>query len=1509
MAVKILNGVDVIGNMNITASDVPNLDANKITSGTIGSARIPNLAASKITSGTLGTARIPNLDAGKITSGTFHSDRMPDLSSTYATASHNHDSRYASIAHNHDSRYYQKADTIQVFTTGKNLDEIGTYIHAKEDGGWAGGSRLAGAHNGYGAISMHLHTGNYYGQIHLSANTGEMGIRFQNGSDSWSSIYKVWTSNHFDPNTFLTSVSWNDVTGKPTLDNYGSWNLKTNGVQRTTVGSGGDLNLVAGTNVSLSYSAGGTVTINSSETDTLATVVARGQETAQALVVTAVDSGNPAAAANSARLSGYGLLGNRGNFYLTNGGGVVQIGVGATHNANPVATFGNQIYFEKPSWLRQDLHLDDNAENSPALKFVSGDDTIFSFYKEDNNNTLTITRQDNGGADFRFVADPADYTQSRLQIGTGYIDVNKINSWDTAYGWGNHATQGYLTSVPSEYLTQTEGDARYLQSLPSHNHDGRYLLIGGDGGNFSNVIDTVDSDVVLGFNNYTSAPYANHSIVTTFVNQASAGRRAQLFHADSPAGGLWWRPRQGDATGWHDWQKVWTSYNFDPNTFLTSIPSEYLTQTEGDARYLQSVPNTLRQGTTLLDTAIEFYDEDAGGDLSWVIGADDRGGRGQEGQNALVFRYNQGVRFTDTGWRSEGTEAMLIDDSGRVGINTSPANLNERLEVGGNAVVTGTVYANGGNSNQWNTAHGWGDHAQAGYLTSLPSHNHDDRYYTETEVNNLIAQHTGWQTFSNFVNGTLVRTDIDASVTNGDSFLLRVVGKSYQTDHSPFDLLLQGYIYNNTFISYSAIVNSTAGLGDIKILELDGQLCFWWARFSYWNSFEIYVTKVSGGDTTPSNRVVAVEDVAEPASTLGKKVSVTPYESWTTKEFGQSSVNNWNTAYGWGNHANAGYLTSYSETDTLDSVADRGATTNQAITTGGITATYGNFGSTGSNPQVRIFTENASASIADTFTDTTTDKSYIYFNAGTSSNDPAYIMHETSESTSPDERNEGVLHLVPSDDNNSSDYVSIHGTNDPDALRLTTTGKIETSSSYQLQLVSGNSNIWLNDGVEVNDYIRHRGDSDTHIVFSDNRIRLIAGGTTKFDSNNTYVTTSGYNNSNWDTAYGWGDHSTQGYLTSVPSHSAALITSGTLASARLSGTYNISVSGSSASSNRLNRDDNRTISPSEDSNGSMSFGFTSWTNDNTGGWADYLHLRSYTDSSGGNDNLVMFSKDSIEMRIWQQSYNSSTPYANFRDVAFKDELQTPAITSNGSTPSLNSGITAAEVRSLIGAQAAGTFNTVIGTDSDINTSGSTIIDNIYVTDGVITSMGTRTLTAADLGIAQPAPPAAASCAVVGDTIEVSFDPSPNTVDYYQVWASQDGGSYALISQVPKQDFAPLMTVVDTAFSVSGTRAYRVYAVRHGIYSDPATTSRSYTQSALEPVNMNVVAMEEAFFIQWDAPASRFVDHYEVWVDTNATQSSLSRSNATLAYSGNNTFYMHNASNNEFHQFWVEITES
>ena len=83
----------------------------------------------------------------------------------------------------------------------------------------------------------------------------------------------------------------------------------------------------------------------------------------------------------------------------------------------------------------------------------------------------------------------------------------------------------------------------------------------------------------------------------------------------------------------------------------------------------------------------------------------------------------------------------------------------------------------------------------------------------------------------------------------------------------------------------------------------------------------------------------------------------------------------------------------------------------------------------------------------------------------------------------------------------------------------------------------------------------------------------------------------------------------------------------------------------------LVRRDNRTIAPNEDAAGQLKFGFTSWNNNNSGPYADYLHLRSYTDSSGGSDNLLMFLKSGRGMRLWQQSFNSGTAYSAYSDMA------------------------------------------------------------------------------------------------------------------------------------------------------------------------------------------------------------------------------------------------------------------
>lgn len=83
----------------------------------------------------------------------------------------------------------------------------------------------------------------------------------------------VLTATLSDNNTVTVNLDGRYAAANHThaYDNYQSWNLKTNGVQRTTVQSGGTLDLVAGSNVALSYGAGGVVTISSTDTNTVYT--------------------------------------------------------------------------------------------------------------------------------------------------------------------------------------------------------------------------------------------------------------------------------------------------------------------------------------------------------------------------------------------------------------------------------------------------------------------------------------------------------------------------------------------------------------------------------------------------------------------------------------------------------------------------------------------------------------------------------------------------------------------------------------------------------------------------------------------------------------------------------------------------------------------------------------------------------------------------------------------------------------------------------------------------------------------------------------------------------------------------------------------------------------------------------------------------------------------------------------------------------------------------------------
>jgi hypothetical protein len=174
-------------------------------------------------------------------------------------------------------------------------------------------------------------------------------------------------------------------------------------------------------------------------------------------------------------------------------------------------------------------------------------------------------------------------------------------------------------------------------------------------------------------------------------------------------------------------------------------------------------------------------------------------------------------------------------------------------------LITTTSY---GTSANWNTAFGWGNHASAGYLTSLPSHNHDDRYYTESESDTRYLQY-----------GSL-----------GGSFGLNDNKLYLRTNNDN-----NHYIWNAADDWEEIVAYSGTGL---RIASSTGVTL---ATF-----------------TTSGNSL----------NITGNAATATALTSMNISQFTN----------------NSGYITGYTETDTLASVTGRGATTSTPIT---VTASEG----------------------------------------------------------------------------------------------------------------------------------------------------------------------------------------------------------------------------------------------------------------------------------------------------------------------------------------------------------------------------------------------------------------------------------------------------------------------------------------------------------------------------------------------------------------------------------------
>ena len=300
-----------------------------------------------------------------------------------------------------------------------------------------------------------------------------------------------------------------------------------------------------------------------------------------------------------------------------------------------------------------------------------------------------------------------------------------------------------------------------------------------------------------------------------------------------------------------------------------------------------------------------------------------------------------------------------------------------------------------------------------------------------------------------------------------------------------------------------------------------------------------------------------------------------------------------------------------------------------------------------------------------------------------------------------------------------------------------------------------------------------------------------------------------------------------------------------------------------------------------------------------------MSIRKFTNLANESDSRFDNLKDTIKLARIAERFDDSTE----NDNPYDDGIQYLNRKLDECIDSINTN----RGKSTFPGFGTSSSTTLRGNTTTISTSQASAITANTTKANTAHGWGNHA-SAGYLTRSAPGAPSSLSTSIVNDTIDLSFNKSSTSnIDYYLVFNSIDGSSdYGLISVIDPADFGNTMSVIDSTFSQTGTMAYRVYAVKNGVYSSAATTSKAFTISSLEPTNMSVTPLNKVYFIQWDPPSTkaRFVSNYKIYKHAHATQSSLSRSSASLIYTGKNTNYMYpivGGDKAKYHQFWVEIT--
>ena len=729
-----------------------------------------------------------------------------------------------------------------------------------------------------------------------------------------------------------------------------------------------------------------------------------------------------------------------------------------------------------------------DSVNSTRLVFQTDGDTALYL----NNNQQAYFSSD------------VDVSSGNIDMGTNIITDTKVGQWDTAYGWGNHASAGYL--LESEYNDE------YTTGVTFNGSNGILTFTRNDGDTYTVDISSTLTDV-----NVTGGTYNDGNQTLTLNKSDGNSINIQGFAIESV--------KFTTGSTFNTANGVITFTNNDNTTYTVDIDGRFMTQ-----GLTLSNPDTIENGGNRYDPSTNSPTNEHYAIITYGNGGNVTGQLATHFQTGKL--YSRGHNNSWSSWRAYWSDSDFTSS----------------------------------NITNWNTAYGWGDHSLAGYLTSYNNEyttgatfnssngvvtftrndgdtftvDLDGRYLTSftetytqhdninaasssdnsgrTYIQDILLDSNGHVTGITTASESVVNTDefttgatfntsngiITFTRNDGDTFTVDIDGKYAESGHnhdSTYLKLAGGTLtgrLTHTTDDLMRLYSSTNGVGvgiefsDQGSRTQNGQIKYVHSDGASYGSGNAFI--ITGDQATMTiladGKLMYKEGIySKPASGTGA---------------GTRKDQNWDTAYGWGDHSAAGYLleseyndeyttgatfnssngvvtftrndgdtytvdldgrylTSFSESDTLSSVTSRGATTTSRITSGGLTVT----------------------------SDIRGNGQQLVLNAGESS---SYATGQTNE------------------------YVYVNA-----------------EQGLEVNTETGNwSGGW-----------------------AARKTALLRGDQLTIDGETLTKT----NIQNFKTAYGWGDHSQAGYLTSVPQHTqaASTITSGTFAAARFSTStrYNI----------------------------------------------------------------------------------------------------------------------------------------------------------------------------------------------------------------------------------------------------------------------------------------------------------------------------------------------------------------